>query len=195
MLPLVDSPENVLELARACEKYVVQALGFQLDYTIETLPVLDQYTREVKGPISARPELLPLLGHAVGAYFGEVLCRSASAFWRLPSTNVVDWQVCMRQTFLWFNPIGAAYDALTAGNQHDGPSSQLRVAPEDRSLVQARLERLEHVPEDEYFLLSTRVEVIELVCEELCRQMEERGYSDTTFDESDYEAEQSPVLL
>ena len=190
----VNSPENLVELARACEAYVMQASGFQLDYTVETLPVLDQYAREVQETIETRPELLELLAHAAGAYFGQVLCGVGPGFWRLPSGNVLDWQVCMREAFLWLNPIGVAYDVLSQDSEHAGPNAQLRVAAEDRDLVKARLARLADVPEEEYYSFSTRMEVIEMVLEELKRQQDERGYGGMTFDESDYEAEQQATF-
>jgi hypothetical protein len=185
-----DSPETVRDLARACENYVGHALGFGLDYSATTLPVLDQYVRQVRDTLDQRPETLPLLARAVGAYFGEVLCQEMHGFWRLPSENVVDWQVCLKHVFVWINPIGVAYDALAGDAEHAGPGSSIRVAPEDRGLVKARLGQLSDVAQEEYYLLSTRMEVIELVVESLRRHMEESGYGDSSFDESDYEAEQ-----
>jgi len=189
-----ESPESVVELAEACEHYVTRALGFQLDYSIETLPVVDQYAEDIRASVAERPDLMPLLSHAVGAYFGEVMCRTLGGFWRLRSPNVVDWQVCLTPVFVWLNPIGVAYDALAGHLEHDGPSSQIRVAPEDREFVRARLARLAEVDEEQYHRLSTRMEVLQVIIEELAHRMEERGYGGTTFDLSDYEAEQLPPL-
>lgn len=190
----LESPQDVRELARACEQYVERALGFRLDYSVETLPVVDQYAREVRERVLERPDLMPLLAQALGAYFGEVLCRRLGGFWRLPSANIVDCQVCLQHAFLWLNPIGVAYDAIAGHAGHEGPGSTLRVAPEDRELVSARLARLDDVAEADFYLLSTRMEVIELVVDALRQRMEEQGYGDTTFDESDYEAEQGANL-
>ncbi len=186
------APEPVAELVKACEDYVERALGFHLDFSVETLPVLDQYAREVRDSVLERPELVALVAHALGAYFGEVACRALDGFWRIPSQNVVDWQICSRRAFVWFNPIGVAYDALVGNTEHDGPGSQIRVAPHERELVRARLGLLADVDEEEYYLFSTRMEVLELVVEELQRHMQEQGYGDSSFDEADYEAEQRP---
>ncbi len=191
----MESPEKIRELASACEDYVERALGFRLDYSVETLSVVDEYARQVRESLDDRPELMALTAQAVGAYFGEVLCRTMPGFWRLPSQNIVDWQVCLGHVFVWLNPIGIAYDALAGNADHAGPSSAIRVAPEDREMVRDRLGRLPDVDEDEYYLLSTRMEVLEVVVEELRRHMEEQGYGETTFDESDYEAEQRPPVL
>jgi len=189
-----ETPESVRELAEASEQYVIRALGFQLDYSIETLPVLDQYVLDVRASVAERPDLMPLLSHALGAYFGEVMCRTLGGFWRTPSPNVVDWQVCLTQVFLWLNPVGVACDALAGHPDHGGPSSQLRVSLEDREFVSTRLARLEGVDEEQYYRFSTRIEVLQVVIEELQRRLEESGYGDTEFDLSDYEAEQQPPL-
>lgn len=194
MVESSETPESVRELAEACEQYVVRALGFQLDYSIETLPVLDQYVLDVRASVAERPDLMPLVSHALGAYFGEVMCRTLGGFWRTPSPNVVDWQVCLTQVFLWLNPVGVASDALAGHTDHGGPSSQLRVSPEDRELVAARLARLEAVDEEQYYSFSTRIEVLQVVIEELQRRLEESGYGGTEFELTDYEAEQQPPV-
>ena len=185
-----DPPEEIRELSENCVEYVKRTIGFELDYTLETLPAVDEYARQVREQIEERPELMPLLSRAVGAYFGEVLRRNLGGFWRIPSPNVNDWQLCMHTAFLWFNPVGVACDALAGDDEHGGPSSPIRVAPEDRDLVKNRLPDME--PE-EYYLLSTRAEVVELVLETLHASMEARGYAEETFEASDYEAELRPL--
>jgi hypothetical protein len=47
-------------------------------------------------------------------------------------------------------------------------------------------------PED-YYMLSTRAEVLGLVLETLHASMEAKGYSEETFQASDYEAELRPL--
>jgi hypothetical protein len=126
-------------------------------------------------------------------YFGEVLNKRFDGFWRLPSANVHDWQVCMRTAFLWVNPIGVAYDALVGDDEHGGPRSPIRVAPEHKQLVQDRLSMIPEVEPDEYFMLSTRAEVIELVLETLHAAMEAQGYADERFELQDYESELRPL--
>ena len=188
-----DAAEEIVELARNCVEYVARTVGFELDYSLETLPAVDQYTRHVSDEVEGRPELLPLVAPAVGAYFGEVLCRAFDGFWRVPSPNMHDWQICMRTAFLWLNPIGVAYDALARGDEHGGPRSPIRVAPEDRDLVKNRLSGFPLMESDEYYLLSTRAEVVQLVLETLHARLEARGYGDEALEASDYEAEFRPI--
>jgi len=183
----------VAEATSACLDYVQRATGMMLDFRPETLSVLDHYAATVRKELIQRPELGPLVARALGAYFGEVLRAHFSGFWRVPSANVHDWQHCFRVVFLWINPIGVGYDAVYGGEQHDGPRSHLRTAPEDRDFLQQRLEVIPPLPEDEYYLFTTRYDVIEACVESLAARLEQSGYGGTEFGEADY-AEAMPDL-
>jgi hypothetical protein len=182
-------PEQIADLARACVDYVKRALDVELDFSAETLPMLDHYLMTQRSDLIDRPELLELIARSTGAYFGEVVRRRVPSFWRLPSANVRDWTLCARPVFLWFNPMGAAYEAIAASDDHAGPSSVLHVAPEYRAAVDQRLQNLPSVTEDEYYTLATRLEVIEIAVDELRLQLERAGYQELEFDEGDYEVE------
>jgi hypothetical protein len=179
-------PEPIPELTVACVEYVQRALGFALDLTPETLPVLDHYVASVRASLAERPELVPLIARAAGAYFGEVVRGVIPGFWRIPAGNVHDWQLCSRRMFLWVNPFGIAYDALYAGTDHDGPRSLLRCMPEDREFLERRLATLPPVPEDQYYLFTTRLEVLEVAAEALGARQEEQGYAGLDLGEEDY---------
>jgi hypothetical protein len=182
-------PEVIEDLASSCRDYVKKAVQVELDFTRDTLPLLDHYVTTVRAEVQDRDELRRLVIHAVGAYFGEVVRRTIGGFWRMPSANVHDWAVCARPVFMSVNPMAVAYDALAGGQDHDGPRSDLRVAPEYRAAIAERLALLPPVPEDEYYLLSTRLEVIEVAADALRALMSASGYEDQEFDESDYAAE------
>lgn len=188
-------PEPVIELALACVQYVQRALGLELDFEPETLSIVDHYTSQVRGELPTRPELLDLIGPAVGAYFGEVVRRHLGAFWRVPSGNFHDWQVCGRTAFLSINPIGVGYDAIAGSDDHKGPRSQLRAALEDRERVRERFERLPPMEADEYFTLCTRLEAIEIAMDALRGELIRRGYDEIEFDAEDYDAELRPLGL
>lgn len=187
-------PDEIAELVGMCVEAVARAAGVGLDFTADTLPILDHYVSLATASARERPELLPLLSHSVGAYFGELLRRELSGFWRIPSANVHDWALCARHVFLWINPFGVAFDALAGDSEHEGPRSQLHVAPEYRAAVDARLALLPEVPPEEFFLLATRFEVIQLAAETLAVEMSNAGYSDTEFELEDYDAELRPIL-
>jgi hypothetical protein len=182
-------PEPILELVRACLDYVKRSLGTELDFTPETLPLLDHYLSEVREELAAKPELVELTAHAAGAYFGEVLRRQMQGFWHMPSASLHDFQICSSVAFVSVNPFGAAYDALYGSTEHGGPRSNLRLAPEDHGYIAARLATVPELPEDQFFLLTTRIEVIEITVEALRARLEEEGYSEMEYTPEDYNAE------
>lgn len=182
-------PDEIVELAETCRQYVYGVTGVELDYTPDTLGVLDHYLTLARAGIEERPELLPLAARAIGAYFGEVVRRVMPSFWVLETADDHDWRVCARTAFLSFNPVGVAHDALAGSTEHSGPSSDLRVAPEEREIAEARLAQLPDVPEEDYYLMTTRLEVIEVTYEALRLEMEQQGTADVRFDESDYSEE------
>jgi hypothetical protein len=193
--PSVAPPEPVAELVTVCLDYVRRALGFELDFTSDTLPVLDHYMESVKDLRTDRPELVPLVARATGAYFGEVVRAWIPGFWRIPSQNVHDWELCSRVCFLRWNPIGVAYDALFREHEHDGPRSMLRCAAEDREFLERRLATLPPVPADQYHLFTTRFEVVEVATEALRARLDERGYEGMELTEEDYVQEVAAPTL
>ncbi|HYJ09005.1 MAG TPA: hypothetical protein VEX18_08345 [Polyangiaceae bacterium] len=183
------APEPIADLVRACLDYVKRSLGTELDFTPETLPLLDHYLSEAREELEAKPELAEITAHAAGAYFGEVLRRQMQGFWRTPSASLHDYQVCSSIAFVSINPFGVAYDALYGGTEHGGPRSNLKLAPEDHGFMAARLETVPEVPEDQFYLLSTRIEVVEIAVEALRAKLEQEGYSEMEYTPEDYEAE------
>ena len=179
-------PDPIPEYASACLDYVRRALSFELDFTPDTLGVLDHYVGSVRPTLADRPELAPLVARATGAYFGEVVRSMVPGFWRLPSASVHDFQLCSRLTYLWVNPIGVAYDALFASTDHDGPRSMLRCAPEDREFLERRLATVPPVAESDFYLFTTRLEVLEVANEALHARAQEQGYGETELEEEDY---------
>ena len=74
-----NAPPEVAELVEACREYVRRAIGMELDYSPETLPLVDHYIDLVRTSLDERPELQPLVVRAVGAYFREVIRRQLPA--------------------------------------------------------------------------------------------------------------------
>lgn len=179
-------PELISELAASCCQYVEHSVGVGLDFTPETLPVLEHYLASVRPSLAERDSLLSLLGPVVGAYFGEVVRRKFGGFWLLPGENVHDWKLCLSHVFLSLNPVGVAYDAVVGGHDHPGPRSQLNVAPEDRPALAERLLSVPPLPEDEYFTLGARLETLEIAVELLHAQKALAGYEGVIYVEDDY---------
>jgi hypothetical protein len=102
----------VVDLAEACVRYVKAALGFELDYERDTLPVLDGYLAGARQAVRERPETLPLVAAAVGAYLGEVVRRYHSCWWRTDGADPLEWQLEFRDVYLSLRPVELAQAAL-----------------------------------------------------------------------------------
>lgn len=159
--PERDVPSVVLDLADSCVRFVKRALRIELDYTPDTLPILDHYLREAHG--IEREEILNLVAPAAGAYFGEVVRRQLGpGRWHWVSDDFSECRIEFDRCFLSFNPIGSALEAVT-GEEADGYGSSLSLLPEDEGLVRASLERTGDVREDDFYRLAVRFEVLEQV--------------------------------
>jgi hypothetical protein len=187
---------EIEELAATCERHVKDAVGVALDGTIETLPVLDHYLELSREAIRERPELLPLLSRTIGAYFGRVVAGHFEGFWWFENADVHTWFVCMQRVFLALNPVGLVHEALAGANELEalgGPPPDLRLAVEDRDLVQERLAALPPVADTDFWRLSVRVEGLEVAVAALREQMLEGGLADVSFEPSDYDDELSSL--
>jgi hypothetical protein len=173
--------------------FVERAVGIRPDFSPETLSIVDHYARETRKALGQRPEVEDLTGQALGAYFGEVVRRTEGAFWQVPTPNFHDWSLCGISAFVSINPIGVGYEALHGGLEHPGPSSQLKLAPEDRATVDDRLARLPVVEESEFFTLCTRLEVLQIVMEVVRAEQSRRGYEDMEFSADDYSTQMRPL--
>jgi hypothetical protein len=180
-------PEFISELSQSCRQFVHTSLGIVLDGSPETLPLLDHYLASARQEIRSRPEALPLLAQAIGAYFGGVIAAQIDGFWRVRGADYFHWLVCARPVFLAINPVGAAYDALTGSQDHDGPSSELYLAREDQAVVLPRLAALPEMSEEDYYRLSTRFETLEIAVAALREAMYEGGQGDVSFEPADYD--------
>jgi hypothetical protein len=184
-----DVPAEILELSESCRQFTLSAVGVELDYEVETLPVLDQYLRVAAAGLSDRPEARPVVTRAVAAYFGEVVRRRIDGFWRHRDDLNDPWELCARRALLSMSPLGVVLEILERSTEHDGPSGELRLSPEDRTVADERLGRVPPVSEDEYYLLSTREEVVETVYEALRDALRAEGRESLVFEREDYEDE------
>ena len=158
-------PSEVSDLAAACVRFVQGALDFTLDYSAETLPVLDHYLREQVR--SAHAEATDLVASAAGAYFGEVVRRRiAGARWHCPAGDYASFRLEWEPFFLWLNPLGAAHEAL-AGTEVEGSNAHFQVLDEARSEVERSLAASGPVRGDDFYRLSVRLEALEQVADVL----------------------------
>jgi hypothetical protein len=180
-------PVEVMTLAETAREYVARAVGMELDLTPETLPVVDHYLSMLREGGEARPELLPLIAGPVGAYFGEVVRARIGGFWHMPSDDPASWLVCTHSVVLAFSPVQIVLEVVGRGDEDVGPPAELRLLPEHREAVSRRLEALPAVRDEEYYMLSTRFEVLELVYEEILTLMQRENEHGVRLEWSDYE--------
>ncbi|HVY44679.1 MAG TPA: DUF6278 family protein [Minicystis sp.] len=165
-------PERVVELAAACVRFVERALGVRLDYEPETLSVLDHYVESARHEAAAKPEALAVVAHAAGAYFGEVVRRRHRAWWRAEAADdPASYRLEFEEVYLSFSPVALVSDALHRGASDAADASDagelggVEIEEADQEAVKARLADLPDVSEEEYYALSTRLEVIDITVE------------------------------
>lgn len=162
-------PDAIAELADACIRFVERAVGVKLDFTPETLPLLDHYlagARDVlRGRTKGAPiESMELVGQAAGAYFGEVIRRRYASWWRLGASSGDEHQLEFHRLHLVIHPVVLVNDALTLDTQR--PASDLSgfdLDPEDVEPAALRLAELPPVDHEEFVRPSTRLEVLDIV--------------------------------
>jgi len=156
-----DPPDAVRDLAAGCVRYVQRALQIELDYTPDTLPLLDHYLRNASG--ISKEEVLSLLAPAAGAYFGEVVRRQLGPCrWHWVEGDFSACRLEFERCFLSFNPIGSALATLLSG-EAEHYAGHLALLPEDEALVKESLERAGEVKEEDFYRLAVRYDVVEHV--------------------------------
>lgn len=173
------APDTVEDLALGAFRMVKEKLGFELDFTPETLPVLDHYLDLLREEGEGRPDekAVSVVAPCAGAYFGEVARRSLGALrWHLVDADYPRWRIEAEDVFLCFNPIGVALEALYREPIADW-SAHFTLLPGDQKIVNASLESTGPVREDDFYRLAVRHEVLEQalsVLGELARRKGER---------------------
>jgi hypothetical protein len=179
-------PSEVAELAEACVTYVERDTKVKLDYTPETLPLLDHWVSLRRKEVGAeKDEILALVAGPVGAYLGEVARRVLRAHWFTPKGEYRRWRLELENVFLSMNPVGAAVEALVL-QEVEGWGASFRMRAEDEAVARVALDNLPEMELEEYFSPSNRLEVLEIVADALTRRATAEGDALPVFGPSDY---------
>lgn len=163
MSPVDEPPSPIGDLAQSCVRFVKDALGIELDYTGDTLPVLDHYIRSRLEASS--DEILGLLAPTTGAYFGEVVRRGmGGARWHTTGEAYPSYRLEFESFYLCFNPIGIAVEVITRMDAGDW-SAHYAVLDDARASIEHTLRQNPAVEEDDYYTFSVRYEVLQQVAE------------------------------
>ena len=168
-LDISNPPQAVGDMALACIASVKSTVGVELDWTQDTLPILDHYAKTALKQDDDAERLLDLTASLCGAYFGEVVRRHCDVFrWHCPAEELAQWRLELEPAFLYFNPIGVAFEIIE-GETIEGWPAHVEVLPRDRDKIDAALKVLGDVREDDYYTFSIRFEVIEQAVQTLTR--------------------------
>jgi hypothetical protein len=178
-------PPQVRDLAEACVRFVQRALGVELDYEPETLPLLDHYVEQARQAAETRPETAAVVAHAAGAYLGEVVRRRYPSWWRTIEEDPALWRIELGPVFLSFSPVAMITDALVRGEE-GAPDEGLEMEDADREAVAGRLAELPPVAEEEFFAPSTRLEVIDIAVDAIRARRMAAGEPDAALRPEDY---------
>lgn len=178
-------PDAIAELCAAAIRFVASKYKVALDGTPDTLSLVDQYVRDARDAMKERPESIDLVAPALGAYFGEVLRQEFGAEWFAEGTPEA-YRLYFSNVYLSFNPVGMLREALTESEQ-EGWHAHLELDPGEREIIEQRLAVMPEVDEEEYFLPTTRFEVIAVVVQTLRALAEQSGLGDVHFTREDYD--------
>ncbi len=177
-------PAAVTELAQACVRFVGTTYKVALDFEPETLSLVDQYIRDARLEVTARPETLPLVAASIGAYLGEVMRRRFGAVWFAGGDHSA-WRLYFTHVYLACNPLGMVLEALSP-DASEGWHAHYEIDPGDADVVSARLAAFPDVEADVFSLPTTRFEALTVVYEALRAHMEEQNAGDVRFGPDDY---------
>lgn len=189
-----DAPETILELAAACSRFVAGKYGVPLDFTGDTLSLVDQYVRDARESVKKEPATFDLVAFAIGGYLGETMRRTFGGEWFVgaPADGAVNVEGEPRQYRLYFtrvklscNPLGLAREALLSADDPEFPSAFV-VDPQYRGFVEERLKDVSPVSEDEYYLPSTRFDTAAFIVELLHAKMAADGIERARYSRIDY---------
>jgi len=148
-------PEAVRAYAAQTVRYVQSALGLELEYDSDTLPLLDHYLTTVP----AESALLLLTATTAGAYFGEVIRRQLGGRWDLSTGDPATWRFVL-PTGMSFAPAGVVARAIARSDDVELASS-FDAPPKLRPYLQDTLSNMGEVSVDEYYSLCGRFDTLE----------------------------------
>ncbi|NUP08660.1 MAG: hypothetical protein HOW73_21640 [Polyangiaceae bacterium] len=162
-------PDSIADLAHACVRFVERAVGVKLDFTPETLPLLDHYlagARDVfaAGDKTKTGESFDLVAQAAGAYFGEVVRRRYASWWRLGAGSGDEHRLEFHRLHLVIHPVLLVSEALLL--DRDKTASDFAGFDLDASDVEAAARRLSELPPvdiEEFVRPTTRLEALDII--------------------------------
>lgn len=187
-MPLPEVPEQVGELAGLCQRAVQRLLGVSLDFTPDTLSLLDHYVTMAAAEDRNKIEALDLVAKTVGAYFGEVVRRQFTCWWHAPGDDISAWHLRFEDVYLMLSPYAIACVALGLIEPDGVMEAGIVIEEEELEEIAAHLAQHPPIPEDEFVLPSTRFDVLHIVIDQLKARAHARNLGDVEFNDADYDS-------
>ena len=153
---VTEVPQRIADYAQQAVAYVKTAVGLELQYDSDTLPLLDYYLRSVPAD---QPATIELVAVTSGAYFGEVVRRLLGGRWDLSSEDPLEWRIAL-PTGLHFSPPGFVAAAIVQA-ELDDLDTEIDAPPRMRPYVAQALERMGEVTVEDYYSLCGRLDTLE----------------------------------
>ena len=151
-----DCPALVAEFADRALAAVKAAVGLDLEFDSDTLPLVDHYLRELPGN---QPETAALIAAMVGSYFGETVRRCHGGRWKTEGEDPASWRIVMPGG-LSFSPVRLALAAILEDESGEG-NPDFQAPPLLMAELEKTLERMGAVTSREYYALSCRFDTLE----------------------------------
>ncbi len=148
---------KVADHAQQTVEYVQRALGLELTYDSETLPLLDHYLRTVPADL---PPTVALVLATAGAYFGEVVRRHLGGRWELGTSDATEWRLILPTGFS-FVPAGMVAAAILRSDDIEDVETEFDCPAGARPYLEEALDRMADVTEDDYYSLCGRLDTFE----------------------------------
>jgi len=149
-----ETPQIVSDYAAQAVEYVRRAVGIEVEYDSDTLPLVDHYLTTVP---PEHVETTKLVVAAVGAYFGEVARRHLGGRWELEDDSPESWRLVL-PIGISFAPVAVVYAAVA---REESADAEFHIPAVLYSHAASALERMGEVSDDEYYSLCGRLDTLE----------------------------------
>jgi len=207
--PSAGPPALVNDLHTSFAKHMKRALEFAIDDSETSLAWVDHYLQTLRG--ETRRPILEVVAAEAGAYFGEVVRKEIGARWIGDGKDPRRLRLLLEPQFLHFSPIDQAYEVLLGEHMIEDdprlpntgaldpdfhpnesapdvpglPAEKSRLISDARWLADA-LESRPQVTDREYYSLTGRFEMLQLLLELLAQKCASEGREPRKYQLSDY---------
>ncbi|MBN2344642.1 MAG: hypothetical protein JXX29_13330 [Deltaproteobacteria bacterium] len=184
-------PEEINQLVERCRAHVQKRFNIELDFTSDTLSVLDFFVEEMvkeenngvcpPGGHPARMNMIHLFAPTFAAYFGAVLTNHFGGRFRHVEKDVSEWRFEFETFLVRFNPVAVAANVI-AKTEVKGLDSILHSSAKLMPKLQERFDAAPDVLEDDFFSFCTFFESIQIANDFLTEVSQKDGKPDCSPD-------------